>query len=75
MQDELKTWQVSRNVKNPCGLLSYKYWEWFVRRHKRVLESAKGHRVAANRTEWVTYQNIECMYDLVYEQMVSAGLA
>ena len=28
-----------------------------------------------NRTEWVAYENIDLMYDLVYEQMVRAGVA
>ena len=72
LQDELKPWQAN---KTPFGLLFYKYWGGFVKRDKRVLESAKAHLVAANRTEWVTYQNIECMYNLAYEQMVSAALA
>ena len=31
--------------------------------------------MADNRTEWVTYENIELMYYLVYEQMVRAGVA
>ena len=31
--------------------------------------------VAGNRTEWVTYKNIEVIYNLVYEQMVRAGVA
>ena len=31
--------------------------------------------MAVNRTEWVTYENIEIMYDPVYEKMVRAGVA
>jgi len=39
------------------------------------LEASKGHLVATNRTEWVTFDNINRMYDLVYNQMVAAGVA
>ena len=46
-----------------------------MRRYEQELKAGKGYRVAANRTEWVTYQNIECMYNLVYEQMIASGLA
>ena len=46
-----------------------------MRRHAKQLQAAKGHLVASNRTEWVTYQNIECMYALVYEQMINSGVA
>ena len=27
------------------------------------------------RSDWTTYNNIESMYDLLYEQMVQAGIA
>ena len=75
LQAKLKTWQASRRMKNLTGLLSYKYWIQFLKRHGKVLDSARGHRVAANRTEWVTYVNVDCMYNLVYEQMINAGIA
>ena len=74
LQDELKVYQPSQG-KQPTGLLSIRYWQQFIKGNRHVLESAKGYRVAANRTEWVTYQNIECMYNLVCEQMIDAGLA
>ena len=35
---------------------------------------SKGYRVASNRAEWVTYNNIERMYELVYAQMVKVGV-
>ena len=74
IQDKLKVFQASIK-KTPTGLLSTKYWQQFMRRHIKKLQAAKGHLVASNRTEWVTYQNIECMYALVYEQMINSGVA
>jgi len=74
MQDDLKKFQESKK-KKASGLLSRRYWKQFMKRHAKLLEAAKGHLVATNRTEWVTYDNIDRMYDLVYEQMVAAGVA
>ena len=31
--------------------------------------------MVGNRTEWMTYENVELVYNLVYEQMVRAGVA
>ena len=66
IQDKLKVFQASKK-KTPTGVLSTKYWQRFMRRHAKQLQAAKGHLVASNFTEWVTYQNIECMYALVYK--------
>ena len=46
-----------------------------MKRHKNVIESKRGGQIANNRVEWVTYENVKLMYDLVYEQMVQAGIA
>ena len=39
------------------------------------MQAAKGYQVAAKRTKWVTYNNIDCMYDLIYEHIIFAGVA
>ena len=46
-----------------------------MKRHEQYLHSRKGYRVACNRTEWVIYNNVKIMYDLIYEQMINAGIA
>ena len=74
MQTDLKRYQSSIKA-SPTGTVSTKFWQNFVRRNKELLEVGKGYRVAGNRTEWVTYENVDLMYDLVYEQMVRAGVA
>ena len=74
IQEKVKDFQASRK-KSPTGQLSKKYWFQFMKRHKQYLQSRKGYRVACNRTEWVTYNNVEIMYELIYEQMTNAGIA
>ena len=73
-QTKLITFQSSINAA-PTGIVSAKFWSQFLKRNKQKLEVGKGCRVAANRTEWVIYDNIGRMYDLVYEQMVKDGVA
>ena len=74
IQQNLKVFQKSKQ-KNPNGLISRRYCQQFVKRHANYLEAIKGHRVASNRTEWVTYDNIARMYDLVYDQMIVSDVA
>ena len=40
-----------------------------------ALSRAKGNQIAACRSKWTTFENIVEMYNLVYDQMVDAGLA
>ena len=41
-----------------------------MRRYKDELDVANGYKVSSTRTEWVTYANIDKMYQVVYTQMV-----
>lgn len=74
MQAQIREFQTNIRAE-PTGVVSAKFWLQFVKRNREKLEVGKGYRVAGNRTEWVTYENVELMYDLVYEQMVRAGVA
>ena len=74
IQEEIRTFQMLKK-KSPTGVLSKKYWTLFMKRHKEVLQVKRGYRVASNRTEWVTYDNIQLMHDLLYDHMVDAGIA
>ena len=73
IQTDLKCYQSSIKA-SPTGTVSTKFWQNFVKRNKELLEVGKGYRVAGNRTEWVTYENVDLMYDLVYEKMVRSGV-
>ena len=64
-----------RKKRTPTGVLSTGYWSGFMKRHKDILSVQKGYTMNALRTDWVTYSNVNKMYDLVYDQMVTAGVA
>ena len=66
IQTRLKSFQTSIKTE-PTGVVSENFWSQFVKRNRDKFKVDKGYRVAGNRTEWVTYENIELMYDLVYE--------
>ena len=68
MQENIKNYQRMLG-KKPTGKLSAKYWQLFMRRHSNVIQTKKGYRMASNRSEWVTYNNVKTMYDLVYDQI------
>jgi len=74
IQEEIKKNQLMLK-REPTGILSKTYWKLFMRRHKHAIESKRGGRIASNRAEWVTYENIKMMYDLIYSQMIEAGIA
>ena len=74
IQEKLKTFQSSIRAA-PTGSVSAKFWQQFIKRNKHLLDVGNGYRVAGNRTEWVTYENVDRMYDLVYEQMIRSGVA
>jgi hypothetical protein len=51
------------------------HWRGFMRRNALPLKPAKGNRMVACRSEWTTFENILEMYNLVYVNMIDAGLA
>jgi hypothetical protein len=75
--------KVQENVKNfqkasrqaPTGRLSPTWRRGFLWCNRQLLSTAKGHRLHNARLEDLTHDNIDAMYDLVYEQMIKAGVA
>ncbi len=74
IQEKMKAFQTTIG-KEATGNLSKKYWKNFMKRSQPFLESKKGTRLGASREEWTTYENLQAMYDLVYEQMIDVGVA
>jgi hypothetical protein len=60
---------------HPKTLLGRGWFAGFMKRQKEVLSSRKGTRKHNARQDWTTYDNIERMYELIYEQMIDAGIA
>jgi hypothetical protein len=55
--------------------LGKKYYKCFMKRHKKILRSKKPRKFPKDRKDWATYENIEKMYDNVYQAMVDCGSA
>jgi hypothetical protein len=64
-----------------CGVISDspdlgpRYYHSFLGRHGNNVHTTKSRRRDVSRHEWATYENIEKMYNLVYQEMVCAGVA
>ena len=51
------------------------YYSSFMKRHKNELWSIPPKAQDIMRTNWLTYSNVEKMYDSVYKQMEKSGVA
>jgi hypothetical protein len=45
-----------------------------MQRHSNMIHHAKINKCCINRLEWATYKNINKMYTLVYQAMISSGV-
>ena len=46
-----------------------------MRRNHHRLVTKRGERFACNRAQWTTVRNIKQMYDVIYDELVDAGIA
>ena len=46
-----------------------------MKRHSDKLSSTAPTKVDVNRVKWANMENIKKMYDILYEEMVDAGIA
>lgn len=82
-QLELEAWKVQHNVHarrtnsdNPARQqLGWGYWRGFMRRNGHIIRSKKAVKFECKRAEWCTYENFLTMYQEVYEEMVTGGIA
>ena len=65
----------NKTKRNPSNPLGKGWYRGFMRRHAKILSSGKGKRKHNARLNWTSYDNIETMYELLYEQMVEAKIA
>ena len=61
--------------RTPTQLLGKSWYRQFLKGNADVLSTGKGFQKHSARMDWTMYQNIETMYNLVYEAMVQAGIA
>jgi hypothetical protein len=51
------------------------YWRSFLRRNEHLIRTKKAVKFDNKHAEWCTYDNIQEMYDEIYQNLCSAGLA
>jgi hypothetical protein len=58
-----------------CEKLGYGWWRGFSKRYEDVLVVKRGEKFASDRSEWSKEIHIRQMYDVIYDNMVNAGIA
>jgi len=57
------------------GKLGEAYWAAFMRHNQHRITNKRGEKFASSRADWSTHENFEDMYNHIYDEMVSAGIA
>ncbi len=55
-------------------LVTRAWWRGFLKRHKDKIVTKRGEKFALNRSEWTTLPNIKQMYEVIYDEMLDAGI-
>ena len=69
-------WAAARTAgKEPSSLLGKGYWAGFNKRNGHFVRGKRLVKFDAKRAEWCTHDNFQTMYDTVYNEMVTGGIA
>ena len=79
-ETEMLTFKEKRGYKTPPSKEGYtnllsSYYKGFMKCHKEVLKSKKPRKLPKDWKDWATYENINKMYDNVYQAMADCGIA
>ena len=76
LQSQLVEWKkkYSHHENNICTV-GQGYWKSFMHRNKHLIVSSKGQKYELNRANWTTYQNFSQMYEVIEQEMITAGVA
>ena len=78
LQEELIEFKRIRRLGSESsivGEVGRGYWTLFMRRHEHRLVTRRGERFASNRDDWSKHFYIKQMYDVIYDELVAAGVA
>ncbi|KAL3773882.1 hypothetical protein ACHAWO_007202 [Cyclotella atomus] len=79
MQERLAEFQMRRKLGKEegfqYGTLTQGWWYGFLKRNAFRIVTKRGEKFACMRSNWTTYENIAQMYDVIYDEMVDAGVA
>ena len=76
LQKKLMEWKrkYSHHGTN-ISIVGQGYWKSFMHRNKHLIVSSKGQKYELNRANWTTYQNFSQMYEVIEQEMITAGVA
>ncbi len=77
-QEALVSFQTSRKLgshKLHNGKVTTGWWRGFLKSHGNEIFTKRGERFALNRDDWTTFENIQQMYDVIYDELVNARVA
>lgn len=77
-QEAVREFQKSRKLGSEdfqYGTLSRKWWKGFLRRNSDQIVTRRGEKFACSRADWTKRSNLEQMFNVVYDEMVDAGIA
>ena len=57
------------------GTVTKAWGRGFLRRDGHEIVTKRGEKFASNRSDWTTLPNIKQMYEVIYDEMVDAGVA
>ena len=63
------------NDQTKLGSIGRGYWDAFMKRNDRLIESRRGQKYELDRASWTTYRNFKDMYDHNYAAMEGVGVA
>ena len=79
LQETLINFKRQRRMVNHLGevlgKVGLKYWKLFMQRNAHRLVTKRGERFTCNRADWSKLSYFKQMYDVIYDQMVDAGVA
>jgi hypothetical protein len=77
-QEALISFQASRKLGSQefrNGKVTTGWWRGFLKRHENEIVTKRGEKFALNRHDWTTFENIQQMYDVIYDELVDARVA
>ena len=75
-QEVLRQFQMARTRESDqFGTVGKKWWRGFKKRHADQIVTRRGEKFACIRSDWTKMSNIAQMYDIIYDEMLDAGVA
>ncbi len=77
-QEALISFQTSRKLGSHelhNGKVTTGWWRGFLKRHGNEIVTKRGDKFALNRHDWTTFENIQQMYDVIYDELVNVQVA